>query len=154
MVVAVGVGVVLAALLFMRRMAEMTDIRLDTGTAHPFELPPGVQVYEVAGPLFFGAAERCMRALSPYSHTRAVILKMDRVPVVDATGLVALESALRILERVRCKVIFAGLTDNLRVALERHGIVRSPGRVAFAPDLEAAVSIAMIHQLRADDRSD
>ena len=60
MVIAVSVGVVLAALLFMRRMAELSETKLDTGTMAKLELPAGVQLYEIAGPLFFGAAQRAM----------------------------------------------------------------------------------------------
>ncbi len=146
MVIAVGVGVVLAALLFMKRMAEITDMRLDPDTPRELDLPPGVEIYEVAGPLFFGAAQRALRALEPRPDTFAVILDMHAVPVIDATGLVALESALRQLEHVRSKVIFAGLAGGPRETLTRAGVVRSRGKVAFAPDVETALSIALVHR--------
>lgn len=149
MVIAVGVGVTMAALLFMRRMAEMTGMHLDADTARAFDLPAHVQIYEIAGPLFFGAAQRALSALAPGADTRVVILDMSRVPVIDATGLVALESAMRSLDRTRCKVIFAGLGELPAETLSRAGIVRHPGRVAFAPDVDTAVSIAVVHGLRA-----
>jgi SulP family sulfate permease len=149
MVIAVGVGVTLAALLFMRRMAELTDLRLDTETARHLDLPDHVQVYEIAGPLFFGAAQRAFQALAPGRETRAVVLDMSRVPVIDATGLVALESTMRSLERAGCKVVFAGLAEHPARTIERAGIIRAPGRVAFAPDLDTAISIAVMHGLRA-----
>src|SRR5947209_20484068 len=60
MVLAVSVGVVLAAMLFMRRMAELSETKLDVGTMAKLELPAGVKLYEIAGPLFFGAAQRAM----------------------------------------------------------------------------------------------
>ena len=67
MVIAVSVGVVLAALLFMKRMAELSETKLDTGTMARLELPEGVRLYEIAGPLFFGAAQRAMSAFDQIS---------------------------------------------------------------------------------------
>ncbi|HUP23813.1 MAG TPA: C4-dicarboxylic acid transporter DauA [Thermoanaerobaculia bacterium] len=109
MVVAVSVGVVLAALLFMRQMAGVSKVEL---VAEPhrrlgFVLPPSVVLYEVAGPLFFGAAARAMRALESVDHgIRAVVLDLRSVPALDATGLVSLESAI---ERLRHRGIFVAL---------------------------------------------
>src|SRR5450432_2416160 len=101
MVVAVSVGVVLAALLFMRRMAELTQGKLtapEAGAAVA-DLPPTlagkVALYEIAGPLFFGAAQKAMASLGLISSSiKVVILRLENVPVMDATGLVALESAI------------------------------------------------------------
>ena len=102
MVVAVSVGVVLAALLFMRRMAEVSEVRLVD--AHPMgltrPLPKGVIAYEIAGPLFFGAAQKAMAALQSVDKgVRVVILDLRSVPMLDATGLVGLESAFERLHR-------------------------------------------------------
>jgi sulfate permease, SulP family len=149
MVVAVGVGVVLAALLFMKRMAEITNVRLDTGTMVKMELPPEVLLYEIAGPLFFGAAQKAMSTLeSVHRSPTAVILYMAQVPVMDATGLVALETLLAKLKRSGHKVVLTGLNGVVKGMLDRAGIVREPGRLAFAPDLETAVSIAIVHHAR------
>jgi len=111
MVMAVGVGVVLAALLFMRRMSEFTSARIlahderDSSGA----VPKGIAVYEIAGPLFFGAAAQAMRILDTVgSSARVVVLALGNVPVIDATGLVALESALRRLHAAKKLVIIAG----------------------------------------------
>src|SRR5262249_49034962 len=85
MVVAVSVGVVLAALLFMRRMASVTEARLvETGShASTGPLPPGVVVYDIDGPLFFGAAQKAMAALRVVDRkARAVILRMEDVPAM------------------------------------------------------------------------
>jgi hypothetical protein len=98
MVIAVSVGIVLAALLFMRRMAEVAQVRI-IGEGHleapaNLKLPPGVMIYDISGPLFFGAAQKAMGALGLFEKARAVILELDQVPAMDATGLVALESAV------------------------------------------------------------
>ncbi len=149
MVVAVTFGVMLAALLFMKRMAMMTRANLKSVTDIKAEVPPGVRLYEIAGPLFFGAAKTAMETLHTVGdkdHT--VILAMQHVPTMDATGLVALESVLDRLHRSNIKVIFAGLTEEVNEILERAGIKRVPGRLAYAPDVETAISMAIVHAAR------
>lgn len=152
MVIAVTVGVVLAALMFMRRMAESTTVVLESphelGIA--VELPPGVRLYEIAGPMFFGAAKSAMEVLATVGtgkdHT--FVLNMQHVPTIDVTALVALESVLDRLFRSRKKVIFAGLTPEVADLLDRAGIKREPGRLAYAPDVETAISMAIVHAAR------
>jgi SulP family sulfate permease len=149
MVIAVTFGVMLAALLFMRRMAVLTRATLRTVDLTKFDVPAGIRVYEIAGPLFFGAAKTAMEALhvaGGKDHT--VILSMQHVPTMDATGLVALESALDRLFRSKLKVIFAGLTSEVSEMLDRAGMKRDPGRLAYAPDVETAVSMAIVHAAR------
>lgn len=146
MVIAVTVGVVLAALLFMRRMAVLTKATLRTDTDASHVVPPGVRVYELAGPLFFGAAKTAMEALHKTGGTdHTVILAMQHVPVLDATGLVALESVLDRLYRSRTQVIFAGLLPELAEILDGAGIKRAPGRLAYAPDVDTAIAMAISH---------
>jgi SulP family sulfate permease len=147
MVIAVSVGVVLAALLFMRRMAVITRVELDHGTATAYDLPAGVKVYDIAGPLFFGAAKTAMETLDTVgSEARVVVLSMRHVPVMDATGLVALETLLDRLHRSDRHVILAGLRPEVSALLDRAGVKRVPGRLAFAPDLDTAISMAIVHQ--------
>jgi sulfate permease, SulP family len=154
MVLAVSVGVVLAAMLFMRRMAALSETRLDVGTMARLELPPGVKLYEIAGPLFFGAAQRAMSVLDEIGGTKdnwesqAVILFLGQVPAIDATGLVALETTIDKLKRGGHKVILAGLKPQVAEVIERAHIIREPGRLAIAPDLDAALSLALIHSAR------
>jgi SulP family sulfate permease len=149
MVIAVTVGVVLAALLFMRRMAVLTKAEIETPEQLKIDVPAGVRVYEIAGPLFFGAAKSAMEALhavGDQDHT--YVLDMRHVPTMDATGLVALESALDRLRRSKIKVIFAGLTPEVADMFSRAGIKRELGRIAYAPDVETAISMAIVHAAR------
>lgn len=148
MVVAVSVGVVLAALLFMRRMSELTHVRLETAASHEVEVPAGVRHYEVAGPLFFGAAQRAFGVLAATDAASVVIVSMTHVPTVDATGLVALESLVAKLARQRRKLILVGLQPAVTELLARAGIKRDPGKLAFAPDLDTALSMAILHDAR------
>jgi SulP family sulfate permease len=154
MVLSVSVGVVLAALLFMRRMAEIADVHIDEGTMAKLELPDGVLLYEIAGPLFFGAAERAMSAFDSIEKRKrphALILYMGQVPAVDATGLVALETLIAKLQRMKIKVILAGMRKQPSAAVARAGIKRDPGKLAIAPDLDSALSIAVLHAARSDE---
>jgi SulP family sulfate permease len=154
MVLAVSVGVVLAAMLFMRRMAELSETKLDVGTMARLDLPPGVKLYEIAGPLFFGAAQRAMSAFDQVtgpklaSQPEAIILFLGQVPAIDATGLVALETTVTKLKRSGHKVILAGLKPQPAAVLARAGIVPERGKLAIAPDLDAALSLAVIHSAR------
>jgi sulfate permease, SulP family len=149
MVLAVSVGVVLAALLFMRRMADLTDVSLDTGTMARLELPDGVRLYEIAGPLFFGAAQKAMSVFDRMGdRSLAVILYLHQVPTIDATGLVALETVIGKLKRAGHKVIIAGLKPQPHAVIVKAGITREPGKLAIAPDLDAALSLAIVHAAR------
>jgi SulP family sulfate permease len=141
MVIAVSVGVVLAALLFMRRMAEVAQVRIiDGGHAEaPPNLPPGVMIYDISGPLFFGAAQKAMAALTIVGAARAVILRMEQVPAMDATGLVALESALAQLRKSGCLTIITGLQPQPRQLLANAHITDRPGTLLLRDDLKAAL---------------
>jgi SulP family sulfate permease len=147
MVVAVSVGVVLAALLFMRRAAELTSARIldgaGPGRESPFELAPGVVLFEIAGPLFFGAAQNAMSALDAVGEkTRVVLLALGSVPSIDATGLVALESALRRLRASKKQVVLSGPLPQPRRVFERADLPRHYDNVRFAPDLQSGIALA------------
>jgi SulP family sulfate permease len=148
MVVAVSAGIVLAALLFMRRMAEVASVRIDEDY-HPHLKDPhlrGVVVYEIGGPLFFGAAEKAIATIERVrGKARAVILVMDAVPVIDITGLVALESAIEKLEKHRTFVVLAGVQPRVRQALEKAGLHEQPGKLALCEDDDEALLIVRIY---------
>jgi SulP family sulfate permease len=145
MVVAVCAGVLLAALLFMRRMAEISGTRLADASNPALRepLPADTLVYEIAGPLFFGAAQRAMGALGTVAaNTRVVILDLESVPAIDATGLVNLESTLDRLSARGVFVILAGVQVQPRRALEKAGIEARSGEIALCGDLPAAITMA------------
>src|SRR5688500_11631397 len=98
MVKAVGAGVLLAALLFMKRMAEVGEGRAVPGGERHRHLavPKGAILFEFTGPLFFGSAGKATRALRQFGEdARVVILDMTSVPVLDATGLANLDSCIQ-----------------------------------------------------------
>jgi SulP family sulfate permease len=144
MVAAVGVGVVLAALLFMRRMAELTTSRVLTSekgeSAH--EVPEGVVLYEIAGPLFFGAAQRAMYGLDTVERrARVVVLDLGGVPAIDATGLVALESALERLRVLKKFIIIAGPLPEPRRVFDKAKIDHHE-HIIFADSLDLALQMS------------
>ena len=143
MVVSVTVGVMLAALLFMRRMAEVSGVRLVD--QHPLltGLPKGVLVYEVAGPLFFGAAQKAMSALHRVpTGIKAVLLDLSSVPAMDATGLVSLEAAVERLQALGVFVVLAGVQAQPLEVLAKSGIHRREDRIAVFQSMEQAVAAA------------
>jgi SulP family sulfate permease len=155
MMVAVSVGVGLAALLFMQRMATITKTRLtggggaggdaNTSGVHQIPIPMRgkVALYEIAGPLFFGAAQRAMSSLGALGARIAVlIIRMDNVPVMDATGLVALESAIAQLSKNGCVAIIVGLQPQPQRLLEKARIQDNPWRLVIRPDMASALSSA------------
>jgi SulP family sulfate permease len=144
MVVGVSVGMVLAAFLFMRRMADVTKARL-VGDGHPDlpgTVPPGIVVYEISGPLFFGAAQKAMAALEIVAgETKAVILLLDEVNAMDNTGLVALESALAELRRHKCLAVMTGVRPQPMSVLRKAGLPQRDG-IAFCTTPTEALGLA------------
>ena len=144
MVVSVTVGVVLAALLFMRRMAEVSNVRLVD--QHPLVkgLPRDVLVYEVAGPLFFGAAQKAMSALQRVpTGISAVLLDLSSVPAMDATGLVALEGTVERLQKMGIYVILAGVQMQPMRVLAKSGIHKRREQIAVFRSMDRAVAAAL-----------
>jgi SulP family sulfate permease len=148
MVVAVSVGVVLAAFLFMGRMAQVAEVRLlGQHEAHPHgPFPPGLLLFEVAGPLFFGAVQRAMAVLERIGEdARAVVLDLGAVPALDATAAVNLESALERLRQRGVFVVLAGVRPQPLRTLVRSGIRNRTGVIAVRRSLERGLEDARRH---------
>ena len=147
MVVAVTAGVLLAALLFMQRMAEVTDVTL---VAEPHRklamaLPRDVVLYEIMGPLFFGAAQKAMGALHTVAPgVRTVVLDVRNVPTIDATGLVNLQSAVRRLREVGVDTVLAGVRPQPMAAIRRAGWPEDGTPKAVVEDFETGVRTAIL----------
>jgi len=151
LVVAVNIGVILAMLQFLRRMAGSVEVRQASVEELALEfpqqgksvLPPGVIVYSVEGPLFFGAVENFERALAA-THTDpdVLVIRLLRVPFVDITGLQALEEAIQDLHKRGVRVILSGANRLVLSKLERAGIIDLVGEknnhAAFSDALAAS----------------
>jgi len=145
MVYGVTYGVLLAALLFMRRMIRLTRTRLLSGShpGLPRTLPAGLFVYHIDGPLFFGAAQKAMATLTAIADkARVVILRLEDVPDMDATGLVALESALGELEKQKVLIILSGVEKQPRRLLRDGRVKERFPSLRIRPDLDSALLLA------------
>ena len=144
MVLAVGVGLLLAAGLFIKRMSELTDTRNLPRHSHQAlsDLPEHVQALAIRGPLFFGAAERTLGALRRLDpHIRVVILDVSGVPMLDMTALAALHSIVLEYRKHGISLIVSGASPSLRLKLRRAGLQNAHGRLSYARDLPRARAI-------------
>lgn len=141
MVLAVGVGLLLAAGLFIKRMSDLTDTAPLTPRFHQAlqALPEQVAAYAINGPLFFGAAEKALGFFQRFSpEVKVVIVEMSAVPMLDMTGLAALENVLQDAYRKDMAVILCGVNARVRLKLRRAGIYRQDGRLAYVHNLHQA----------------
>ncbi len=146
MVLAVAVGVGLAAALFIRRMSLLTEANLLEAHHHPtnIEFPPEVAIYDINGPLFFGAAEKALNSLHLVDpKIRTVILDMHDVPSMDGTAIVALESMISEMARDGVRLILVGLQPRIIVKLRRAGIHKVAGSLTYCRNLERANVVAL-----------
>ncbi|MCE5993060.1 SulP family inorganic anion transporter [Pseudomonas sp. 5FOS] len=136
LVIAVNIGVILAMLQFMRRMASSVEVQQvveeelasELHSNGQTSLPPGVMVYTIEGPLFFGAAETFERALSQ-THTdpELLVICLKRVPFMDITGLQTLEEVIQQLHKRQIVVKLCEANSKVLGKLERTGILRLLG---------------------------
>ena len=146
--VAIQVGLIMASLLFVRRMAASSSVTAvnddddeqgDTPLRQP--LPPGVQLFAMSGPFFFGAVEQFKETMRQVaSHPRVLILQMRDVPVIDATAMHALREVIRQSRREGTRVLLAEVGGQTMDAMRRSGLVDELGIDAFAPSLEFAIA--------------
>lgn len=146
MVIAVGVGMVLAALLFMKQMANITGGRWLLEATHwdmGERLPADVMVYEISGPLFFGAAEKAMSTLREHSSgLKVLILQMHGVPTMDISGVVALKSALESLEKKHIFVILSDVQKQPLETLKRAGLEPQADKLAICENMQSSIVLA------------
>jgi SulP family sulfate permease len=149
--VAISVGMVLAAFLFMRRMAETSEVQSISDAlreeakeegeaaaqARHARVPRDVEVYDINGPFFFGAAEKFRDALGQVSkRPRALILDMENVPVIDSTGLRALTAVVSDSRKRGVRVLLADLEPRVRdmIATSALGTTFGPGELELTFD--------------------
>lgn len=135
--VAIQVGVVLAALLFMRRMADVTKVRAITDAlegvdgegpeAPRMKIPAEVEVYEISGSFFFGAAQKFSETISHMKKPKVVILQMKDVIVMDATGMRALEEVMHRFRKLGIHLLLAGVHSQPLVVLQNAGLIEKIG---------------------------
>ena len=145
MVVAVIAGIGLAVTLFLKRTIDLTEgRRVEQPALHPEPLPDQVALYDINGPLFFGAAHKALGTLKTVTPgLRVVVLDMHDVNLVDMTGLVALESLIETARRRDLGLVFCGLDTRLLLKMRRVGIRRRRGRLEFARTVAEGIAHAV-----------
>jgi SulP family sulfate permease len=151
--VAIETGMVLAAFLFMKRMSEVTEVSrvpLEFGSASPGAAeparPPGVSVYEINGPFFFGAAEKFKETLGTIDNPpRVLILRLRNVPAIDSTGLNAFRSMVHRFRGDGTLVLLSEVPPQPRAALERSPVLADIGEEHIYDEYADAVAAAAEH---------
>jgi SulP family sulfate permease len=154
--VAIQVGMVLAAFLFMRRMAEVTNVTAVARELHDAadpeldptrrRVPPGVLVYEINGPFFFGAAGKFRETISGIANPpKVLIIRMRDVPAMDSTGLRALREVVRRTRADGTLLLLSEVHAQPMAALARSDLLEEIGEEALVGDLDEALERARTH---------
>lgn len=142
--VAIEVGVVLSAVLFMKRMADLgksIPTRIDSDIIDDYSvLPKGIGIYEISGPLFFASAKEYCEVLKTIGfESKVIIIRMRHVPFVDSTGLRNLKEAIRILKSSETQVVLSGVNDSVFEDLKKSEIDRMVGEKNIFNSFDLAV---------------
>jgi SulP family sulfate permease len=155
--VGIGVGMVLAAFLFMKRMAEVTNITIvrrefeetgapqgdEQGAIYRRRIPPGVEVYEINGPFFFGAAEKFKQTLGEISRRpKILVIRMRNVPAIDSTAMHALKDLVRRTRKEGTDVLLSDVHSQPLIALGRSGLLDELGEENLFGDVDEALEAA------------
>ena len=151
LVVAIEVGVVLAALLFMKRMAETADVTawkyadepdVTPGEAEKMrDIPHSIRVFEISGPLFFAAADEILTITSDKS-TKVIVIRMRSVPAIDSTAMNALFNLTKVCENKGITLVFSHVNKQPLNVMKKSGFVDLVGRENFCPNISAALKHA------------
>ncbi len=150
--VAIQVGVVLASLLFMYRMSNVSQVgkmivddenETDANSIKNKNVPAGVEVYEIYGSFFFGAAEKFKDQIkSIEKKPKILILRMRNVLMIDATGLTALETIIVDSQKQGIKVVLSGVRTQMFLVLQKSGLVKKLGEENVAANIDLALARA------------
>ena len=149
LVVAIEIGMVLACLLFIKRMSEETHVDswtyVDDDTPdvdeHLRRLPLQIRVYEITGPLFFGAAD-AIEHIVVKDFTTCLILRMRSVPALDSTALNALQNLTKVCESKGITLVFSDVNEQPMKVMVKSGFVDLVGKDNFCPNIRAALEYA------------
>lgn len=147
LVVAIGVGMVMASLLFMKRMADVTEahawVDVDDEDTDPDnillkKIPKNTRVFEINGPMFFAAADKYSYMLSD-ENIDVLCIRMRNVPAIDAAGVEALMGIVKRCEKNNVKVIFSHVNEQPMHAMEKAGLVDMLGKENFCNHIDTAL---------------
>lgn len=158
LVLAIEVGIVLSCLLFMKRMSDVTDVsgwkyirdthlpeeENDPEHISLKEVPNYTEVFEVTGPMFFGAVDKLLRLKhqTMKKDTKVVIVRMRSVPAIDATAMNTLRNVTNDLKKYGITVIFSHVLEQPRSIMEKNGFIEAVGSENFCENIDAALERA------------
>ena len=154
--VAIEFGLICACLLFMRRMAETTEVHavlneidlnedadMQAGNLEHLTIPDGVEVYEINGPYFFGAGSRFEDIMARYgSHPKVRIIRMRKVPFIDSTGMHNLENMCHMSQKEGVTVVLSGVNQKVESVLQRNGFPELLGQENICNHIDLALARA------------
>lgn len=162
LVVAIGVGLVLAALLFMKRMADVTEVHgwvyVDDEDDDPDHIalkkvPDNTRVYEINGPIFFAVSDKFNYILDDHRQVDVLCIRMRNVPAIDATGIQNLEKIAERCKKYNISVIFSHVNEQPMQAMEKAGFIEKIGKENFCPHIDdALVRAAELENIAASKR--
>ena len=148
LVTAIGVGMVITVVLFMKMVSEETEVKGwkyycddDSQVTNLRELPKSVRVYEINGPMFFGMADR-ISDISVKEFTKYLIIRMRGVPSLDATGMNALENLYKYCSENGVRLIFSHANEQPMKTMEHAGFVDLVGKDNFRANIDDAIAYA------------
>jgi SulP family sulfate permease len=144
MALAVGVGMSLAAILFIQRSISLTTATKLESRDHGYsELPSAISIYDINGPLFFGSAQKSMKNITSVSpDVRVVILDMTKVNMIDMSAIVAMESISGNLEKNGVGLVINHLEPRMLLKLRKAGLRKKTGKVEFSRTLAEGIEKA------------
>lgn len=151
LVVAIEIGVVLAALLFMKRMAETADIKawkytdspdITPGEAEKLrEIPHSISVFEICGPMFFAAADQLLGINSDH-RTKAVVIRMRSIPAIDASAMKCLHELAERAKKKNIHLIFSHVNEQPMKVMKKDGFYELIGKKNFHENIVSALDYA------------
>lgn len=153
LVVAIEIGMLAACVLFMKRMSDESKIKgwkyydadgeVDTDATELKEVPKGVRIYEINGPMFFGVSDR-IAEISLKDYTKVLILRMRGVPAVDASAMYSLEQLADQCQAHGVTIVFAHVNEQPMKTMTHGGFADKIGRENFCPHLDDALARARV----------
>ena len=153
--IAIEVGLVIACVLFMKRVMETTKISVITDEIGPnsesdiavhqehLAIPKGVEVYEINGPYFFGIATQFEQVMSQLGDRPEVrIIRMRRVPFIDSTGIHNLSNLCQMSQKEKITIVLSGVNENVHKALEKAGFYELLGKENICANINIAIERA------------
>ncbi len=147
LVVAIGIGMVMASLLFMKRMADVTEVHAwidvddedtDPDNIRLKRIPENTRVYEINGPMFFAASEKFHYMLDD-KGIDVLVIRMRNVPAIDASGVASLEDVVKRCKKHNVNVVFSHVNEQPMHAMEKAGLLETVGKENFCSHIDKAL---------------